>query len=389
MAHVLIGWELGGNRGHGVTIARIADRLRARGHRISFALQRADALTPEEMKGDAAWPVPLTPRLLINTAKPKTAHPATLGDIVVRLGADQPAMIGAMLASWRQLLGAIKPDLVIGQFAPFLLTAARGRVPTLACGTGFDTPPSAMARFPSLTGQPAVNREEEVVEALNAAAVAAGCRTIERLPELFGADVELPATFRELDPYAEWRTGPLVRPALALPDPELAPGNGEEVFVYAHEGVPADSPLWKGLAASRLPVRVHLPHIAYHRELEAMGLKFEPKPLPFPQIAARSRLVVSHGGHGFVCAALMAGLPQVICHYDIEKMLHGRALTRLGVGGLVPIVQIEPQPFAASLVNIYRDDAIAERARAAAPDFLRRYSQTMEESIADAVGSLA
>lgn len=390
MAHILIGWEFGGNRGHSIRISRIAERLRARGHRLSFALQRVDGLSPEDLKGGAAWPAPLTPRLLVNTSKPRSGPPATLGDIMTRLGLDSAEMIGPILKSWRQLFAAIQPDLVLAEFAPFMLTAARGRIPTLAGGTGFDTPPSAMPRFPSLTGQPPSHSEDEALDVMNRATAAAGCKTLDRLPELFHADIELPATFREVDAYSEWRTGALVRPALSVPYPEIAPPGGQEVFVYAPETLGVDAPLWKGLAKSRLPVRVHIPRVsaAYYQALREMGLMVEAEPVDFPLIGQRSRIVVSHGGHGFVCSALLSGLPQVVCHYDVEKLLHGRAVARLGVGGLVGLTQIDPDAFASSLVQIYRDDELAARARAAAPDFQSRYSQSMEESMADAADSL-
>lgn len=390
MAHVLIGWEYGGNRGHAIRIGRITDRLRARGHRVSFALQRVDALTEEELRGGAAWPAPISPRLLVNTVKGKAAQPATMGDIMMRLGLDQPDSIGPILKSWRQLLATIQPDLVVGEFAPFLLTAARGRIPTVAGGTGFDAPPSSMPRFPSLTGKEPAYDEAKALELTNAAVDAAGCRKLDRLPQLFHADIELAATFAETDPYAEWRESPRTAPALSAPYPVIAPGGGEEVFAYAPEMLPIEAPLWKGLAASRLPVRVHIPRVSaqYLEELRRMGFLVEPEPLPFPLIAQRSRLLLSHGGHGFICSGLLSGLPQVICHFDIEKLLHGRAVARLGLGGLVPMTSIEPEPFAASLVKLYRDDTMAARARAAAPDFHRRYSQTMEESVADAVDSL-
>lgn len=390
MAHILIGWEFGGNRGHAIRMARIAERLRAHGHRVSFALQRVDALSPEDLKGAVPWPAPISPRLLVNTAKPKAQPPATLGDIMVRLGLEQPDMVASVLRSWRQLLEAIQPDLVVAEFAPFLLTAARGLVPSLAGGTGFDTPPSAMPRFPSLIGQPATYDEDQALEWANAAVFQAGCRRLERLPQLFEADVELPGTFAETDPYREWRIGSLIRPALTLPYPGIAPPGGEEVFVYAPELLGIDAPLWKGLALSRLPIRVHIPRVSeeYQRELKQMGFLVEPEPLPFPLIAQRSRLLVSHGGHGFVCSAFLSGLPQVVCHYDIEKLLHGRAVAKLGVGGLVAMAQIEPQAFAASLVQLYRDEALAGRARAVAPDFQSRYPLTMEDSMAEAADSL-
>ncbi len=390
MAHILLGWELGGNRGHAVRMVQIADLLRGRGHQVSFAMQRVDGIAPEEARGSAIWPAPVTPRLLVNTARPKAASPNTMGDIMARLGCQEAETVAALLRAWRQLLAAIRPDLVIAEFAPWLLTAARGRMPAVAGGTGFDTPPSDMPCFPSLTGQKATFDEARTLEAVNAALKAVDSPGIDRLPMMFAAERELAGTFRELDGYAEWRSRPLVRPALPLPPPEIAPGGGEEIFVYAPEMVRQDAPLWQGLAAAKLPVRVHIPRVSadYHEMLRKLGFAAEPEPLPFPLIAERSRLLVSHGGHGFVCSGLLAGLPQVICHYDLEKVMHARAVAKLGLGGFVPLAAIEPEPFAASLARLYRDDALADRARAAAPGFHARNPVSMQQSMADAVEEL-
>jgi hypothetical protein len=247
-----------------------------------------------------------------------------------------------------------------------------------------------MPRFPSLTGQPPAFDEAATLDSVNQALRSVGSEPLPALPAMFAADRELAGTYRELDGYAEWRTRPLVRPALPLPPPEISAGGGEEVFVYLPELLKPEAPLWQGLAASRLPVRVHIPAVGkgYWQSLRERGFAVEPEPLPFPEIARRSRLLVSHGGHGFVCSGLLAGLPQVVCPYDLEKTIYARAVTKLGVGGFVPLTQIEPAAFAASLVNLYRDDALAARARDAAPGFQARYKAPMQQEMADAVEAL-
>jgi rhamnosyltransferase subunit B len=390
LAHILLGWELGGNRGHAVRLAQIADILKSRGHQVSFAMQRVDALSVAETGGSPVWPAPVTPRLLVNTARPQSDNPNTMGDILARLGCLEAEMVAAMLRAWRQLLSAIRPDAIVAEFAPWLLLAARGRLPAVAGGTGFDTPPSDMPYFPSLTGRPAVFEEAEILDSVNRALRSVGSEPLAALPAMFAADRELAGTYRELDGYAEWRTRPLVRPALPVPPPEIAPAAGEEIFVYAPELLKLEAPLWQGLAASKLPVRVHIPKVGetYRQGLREMGFAVEPEPLAFSTIAQRSRLLVSHGGHGFVCSALLAGLPQVVCPYDLEKTVYARAVTKFGLGGFVPLAQIKPAAFAKSLINLHRDDALADRAREAAPGFQARYSAPMQQEMADAVEAL-
>jgi UDP-N-acetylglucosamine:LPS N-acetylglucosamine transferase len=388
MAHILLGWELGGNRGHATTLLAIARALRERGHRVSYALQRMDCLSSEGEQAEV-WQAPLTPRLLLNTVKPRTAAPGTMGDILARLGFDDPALIASVIAGWDRLLGAIRPDLVIAEYAPFLLTAARARVPSVSVGTAFSAPPAELDQFPSFGGASVALSEADSLAAVNEALRRCGRGPLDAFPRVFAADRVLAGGFAELDPYRSWRRDPLVRPATGG-DVPIALQGGTEVFVYAPEQVQVTAPIWSGLAASGLPVRVHVSSVGddYRRQLTGMGLTVEERPLSFAEIGRRARLLVSHGGHGFVCSALLAGLPQVICHFDLEKFVYAKAVTDLGLGGMVSLLQIEPEPFAQSLVEVYGNDDLAGRARAAAPAFQARHDRPMEASVADAVEQL-
>src|SRR5690606_28130968 len=87
-------------------------------------------------------------------------------------------------------------------------------------------------------------------DAVNAGLAQAGEASIDALPQVFGADRSIVATFAELDPYAAARAAPLVFPDKI--DPTAMAGDGDEIFVYLPDFVPADSPVWRGLAASGL-----------------------------------------------------------------------------------------------------------------------------------------
>jgi UDP:flavonoid glycosyltransferase YjiC (YdhE family) len=123
--------------------------------------------------------------------------------------------------------------------------------------------------------------------------------------------------------------------------------------------------------------------------LSALGFEVEPRPLPFATIAARSRLLVSHGGHGFVSAGLLAGLPQVVFHYDLEKLLNGLAVARLGLGGHTALATLKPERFGPDLAALHGDDALAARARAAGERFRARAMPHADAAVVEAVGALA
>jgi UDP:flavonoid glycosyltransferase YjiC (YdhE family) len=388
MARILIGWEFGANRGHATRLTRLAGALRAGGHEVAFALQRLDAIDPGEAGGAAVWQAPVSPRLLRSVPHRRPEPMAGMADILARLGMDEPSLVAAVVRGWRQLLGATRPDVVIAEFAPFLLLAAGGRVPTIALGTGFTLPPATMPAFPRLVDAAGTD-QARLLETVNAGLAATGAEPLAALPGMFAADRAAPATFTELDPYADQRREPLARPLPA--DFGARAGDGDEIFVYAPETIAVDAALWAGLAESRLPVRVHVPRAdaRLRARLTGLGLGFEPEPLPFARIAERSRLLLSHGGHDFLCAGLAAGLPQVVFHYDLEKLCHGLAVARAGLGGHVPLAAIEPAAFAASLVRLHGDAALAARSRSAAAGFLDGSRTSIESAVAQAVIELA
>ena len=388
MARILIGWEFGANRGHAVRLAQLARLLRESGHEIAFAVQQLDALSSSEAAGAAVWQAPVTPRLLTTGQRSSIGQPTGMGDILARLGMDDATIVAAMIGAWRPLVEAIRPELVIAEFAPFLLLAARGRIPTLGVGSGFQMPPPGMSGFPQLVEGERAADEAATLAAVNAGLAAAGDPALDALPQVFAADRYVTETFAELDPYAAHRQEPLAYPAPPLGD--RIGGGGEEVFVYAPETLAPQSKLWDGLAAAGLPVRVHVPRARadVRDRLARLGFAFEPEPLPIAAIAERSRLLVSHGGHGFVCAGLAAGLPHIVCYLDLEKLLHGRALAHLGLGGHVGLPAIRPDAFGESLKRIHADEAMAARARDDAPGFRNRGQPPLEDMVVAAVATL-
>lgn len=387
MATVLIGWELGAGRGHLVRMATLARLLHARGHRPVLASQRLtrDIDLPPDV---TIWQAPLWPRLLNTSGALGGPLPNTMGDILVRMGLDRPEALADLIHAWDAIVAAVKPDVVIADYAPALLTATRGRFPTITAGLGFDLVPSHLDRFPSLTGQPAAYDEGALLAAVNTALAAVGRKPLARLPEMFEADRSFAGSFTELDPYGAVRRDPVVAPSVAHPIGEA--GGGEEVFFYADPVLLRTGPLLDGLVRSALPIRLYAPGSSadQQRQLEEHGFIVERAPVPFAQIAARSRLTMSPGGLGFLSSSLAAGVPSVAIHYDLEKALSGQAITRLQLGGHVHALQVKPDAFATSLRQLYGNDSFQRRAREFAPSFRARLNPTQEEIAVDAVDEL-
>jgi rhamnosyltransferase subunit B len=379
MARVLIGWELGGGSGHHIKIASLAETLLARGHVVAVAAQDVSAAPA----GCSAWQAPVWPGQLVTRARAVTEPPATMGDILVRLGLTEDGAMRAMLAGWDSIIASFRPDAVLAEYAPALMLAARGRVPVLATGTGFSLPPAHLDSFPAF-GEAIAADERPALAALNRELVAAGRAPLDGLPAIFAGDRTMVSSFAETDPYRGLRQeGDHVAPSIGRGMPPPC-DDGEEVFVYMRGSGGWLDRLWAGLAASGLRIRLYHPLLgdADTATLERAGLTVERRPVPFDRIAERSRLVLSHGGLGFASSALLCGLPQIIVYYDVEKQLIAQAIDAGGAGRGVRADRISQNGIAGLVRELHGDTALHARTRAAAPGYRQRMSPTVEEASA-------
>ncbi len=391
MARILMGWELGANRGHILRLLQYHDAFVAAGHHVTVALQRIDGFAVEgRTVPGAILQAPLWPRLLATAAHVDPVPVATLGDILARLGLADRGAFATMLGAWDRLLAAERPDLVVADFAPVLLSAARGRLPTISIGHGFDMPPGTMPGFPSLSGGRPLFDEAPLLAEANAGLAAAGRPPLDALPGLFAADHELAAVLPELDPYAAHRRIPPCAPALDLPLPPIADGGGDELFVYWPERAAAAALLWDGLERAGMPIRMYVPRLdsATAAAFEARGFTVEAQSMKFDRIAVRARMVLSHGGVGFTTMALLVGLPQAALHYDLEKRTQAIAIERLGVGMQTPLGQTSPDALVRDLRRLWEDRAVGPHARALAAELRARLARSPMLAALDAVDRL-
>jgi hypothetical protein len=386
MARVLLGWELGAGSGHSVRLAGVAAELRRRGHEPILAVQQT-RIAPT---GHEVWQAPLWPALLTSRGRARTLKPSTFGDVLMSVGLGEAGVVSGVVRAWEAILCGARPDLVIAEFAPGLLMAARGRVPALLFGTGFSAPAAGLDAFPSLTGDPPAHDERRLLATVNRELAAAGRAPLPALPAVFAADRTLVQVFPELDPYRAWRPeGDYSSPHVSMLAP-VADGRGEEVFLYLNGMPGALDALVAGLVGAGLKARLYDPRLGEGEiaVLERAGIACERRPLPFARIAERSRLVVSHGGMSFTCTALCAGLPHIVVPFDLEKRLTGRALTQAGLGRAQEFRDIEPEAFARLLRDAFADDAMVAAAIAAAPGFRARIPCPSAVAAVDAVDAL-
>lgn len=178
------------------------------------------------------WQAPVSralPHLALNDARFKVA---SFSDILYFVGYGHLDLLTPLVRAWEHLFQAVKPDLVICDFAPTVTLAARGGVPVIAIGDGFSQPPSAAADFPVLREEAEPQIEPAIIlDVVTRLQKARGRAVPAHLPSIVAGDREFVCILPEFDPMpapcraARWgRSAPCRRCCPAPP--------GNEVFLY-------------------------------------------------------------------------------------------------------------------------------------------------------------
>ena len=393
---VLLAWELGGGRGHTLIVGWVAEALKKRGFMPVVAVQQLESLEslPPGLNGIDCLQAPVWPGVLNPSPFWSPGRAVTLGDALAEFGLRSQSATRHVIGAWDRLLALVKPAAVIADYAPGLLLAARGAIPTIAVGEGLPSTMESFAPFRSRNEKPKYD-ESDLLEVVNECLSESSRPTLTHLPEIFMADRSCVATFTELDPYAVFRTQPNAGPWAPEWD-RSAPRDERELFGYFSMRTSFQPVVLKALqevARSGIPVRIHMPPLNDEARslLEESGITVERAPLPFAEIQRNARLVASLGSFSFVSCAMVAGIPQIVFPTAVPQKNAGTAIEKLGVGRSLIVDgenPLEPILLAQALIDAYRDEKIAARAKQLAPDFERRLEPRPEEVVAGLVEEL-
>lgn len=366
----LLAWELGQGLGHAATLAVLGEALARRGLDVVCALADPAAATAARMKGLRIVKAPQWPPVAQAYRARELRAPASqnLGQVLARTGFHDPAVIASMLRGWDAVLEQERPDLVVADFAPGLILAARGRIRSAAIGEGYSMPPRDCDSFPQLhpVRGPFLVPAERLLENVNRALAETG-RPAEA--SWFGsllADKQFPCTFPLVDPHASIRNERywgLLQPSL----PDIAaepPGIG---FVYLAADALAHAPVTQAIVKLGTPCLVFAPGapaetVALFR---GAGHKVVEVAADLSRVLPRVRAVIHRGGHGLASMALAAGRPQFALTTHQENFLTARLLKRAGVGDYERL-DTSGEGLADRLRGVFANQPMARRALALA-----------------------
>jgi len=374
MARIAFAWELGGEFGHVMSCAGLAGGLEAHGHRIAFMFRelRQLAVVPEAR----AYDIFQAPRSVHEGEGMEV--PAGYADIMLGSGFARPDEVAGMLGAWRTLFTLWRPDLVVADFAPTALIAARSLdLPRVTYGNGFFVPPRAAPlppfRFDTPVDLARLARSEATVLAnANAALQRLGARPLERLADAFECDEDFLCTFPELDHYGTRETsgywGPRVRFDRGF-DVRWPEGTGKRVFVYVKTNLPQLDALIDVLAASPHRVVAYIPGLDEARRAKLAHRRriVTDRPVKLERFLRECDLLICHGGE-IAAGALMYGIPSMLLPTHYEQFATARRIEQVGAGGWLGPGAQHPQ-----VVHAFGQLVSNPRYAVAARTFAQRY----------------
>lgn len=369
MTRVMLAWEAGAGRGHVVTLARVARALSGIAD-CDAALGWMQYAAEIEPWCAAVFPgVALPYRRKAREARGAPPN-ATWADYLNDCGFHDGERLRANVGWWLETLALRRIGLLVGDYAPCALMAARiAGIPALAIGTGYGLPPAGLPEFPVFLPEYAEREaiEAELVDVANTALGPLGLPRIEALPEIYARSGDLVCTLPMLDPYAASRD-----PAAYLPPVTdfggRSNGNGDELFCYFSTTEFANEGLVEALCACGLPVRAFLPGAddTVRARLTAAGVRTEAAPVPVGDIVRRSRLMLNSGQHGILCLGLAAGIPQVCIPQHLEHLYHARRAEQAGAARVIWPRSAAREAILDTLLSAWHDPAIVGCARSLA-----------------------
>jgi UDP:flavonoid glycosyltransferase YjiC (YdhE family) len=343
MAHIHLTWELGGGLGHVGRLKPLALALQARGHRVSLSLR--DLVQTHQLLVDLDAPKLQAP-LWLHKAMGLPPTIVSLAEVLLAGGYLEADGIRGLVSGWRDMFTMLKPDLLVADYAPTAVLAARSLgLRSITLGLGFYMPPQGQA-LPSLRDWEAVPAarlaaaEARVLTSANAVLAPFNRKPFRRVSELLLGDVPLLCTWPELDHYARGALptggrwfGPNFLPATGQA-PHWPAGIGPKVFAYLKSGHPDHEALLQALVAEGCRTLCYLPEVAAGKAPPVVSalIHYAAGPVSLDQAYKDCALCICHGGEGTFVQALLAGVPVLLLPMQVEQFLISRRVAQSGAG---------------------------------------------------------
>jgi hypothetical protein len=371
VSRILLTWELGGNLGHITPLCVLARALRERGHEVSFALR--DLRAGAELLRQDGFRVFQAPVIRVR-ATDLPPEPASYPEMLLHCGFADPSGLAASVRSWRNLFRGVGADLLVFDYAPTAMLAARGTgIPRVIFGTGFCSPPRvspmpSIRPWESIPQERLESSERRALDTANAALNVVGTSPLGAFHDLLEAEENFLTTFPELDHYPNRTGGNYIGPIQDVESgqpPRWPAIEGKKVFVYLRPNSPAFRPLAAFLRTGKAATLWFAPGMATSdaKDLQSESLRFVTEPLNIARVAGEAAAAICHAGHGTTAALLMRGVPLLLIPETVEQLLLARNVVVMGAADAITPVVLRGE-FRVRVASFVESKIVQERARA-------------------------
>ena len=373
MARIHLAWELGNGLGHVARLAPLAVELARRGHEVSMGLRDLVATRALWLPLDLAC---VQAPVFLHQTVGLPRRSASLAEIALGFGYLDGDVLDALHEGWRAQLERFGAELVVADYAPTALLAARSLgLRAVSVGLSFAIPPQGQP-LPAFRPDEALeprrldSAEARFLRSANHALRASDAAPIRLASEVFRGDRALLCTWPELDCYARGEDAPGetwfgINPA---PDAGTTPawpeGEGPRVFAYLKGGHPDLATVLRALVERGCRVLCYVPDVeaGAPAPLAHPFIAYSDAPVNLVAALKQADLCVCHAGGGTIGQSLLAGVPLLLLPMQTEQELNARAVARLGAGTMVTRRML-PE-LGAALDRALRDANVRDAARA-------------------------
>jgi len=369
--------ELGGYLGHISKITSLLQRLSALGHEVVAVLPDISFVAFMEAQ-DPPIAYLLGPKLPMPPFK-TSRDPVNLSEVLLCAGLGTDSVLTPCADVWRQLFSLLKADLILADYAPTPLLAARSMgLRAVVLGTGFSVPPPV---FPL----PAFNRrlviqeaalktsDEQLLAALNRYLAKRHGPLLNSVSDLFWQTAQVAITHApQLDHFAQGRPADTHYYGLATQMPggiraAWPAGPGKRLFAYLKTEYAGLDFLLRLLATLPLVAVIYISgdHAERFLPLQTEHLRIYLAPVDLTLLMPAADWLIYHAGSGMASQALACGKPSILIPTHYEQLFTAEALASRQLGYVLN-PHWSPAQVEASLRQALSDEAMEQRCAALA-----------------------
>ncbi len=334
MATFLCAWELGGGLGHLMRLKPIAEQLEQLNHRVIFVVQN---LSRAHFLIDAGFECLQAPVL-----KPLSgvSPPNSMAQILARRGYSDVNNLEGMVYEWIKIYRKVKPDLILTDYAPTAILAARkGQIPVAAVGGGFVFPPRdrwACNLRPWLVDESLRHIEKNIILNVNQVAKLHGFAGINRTADLFYGDNNFIFDLQETDIYKRSQCCYVIQKdePNGFPIPGWKSKNKIKVAGYLKNGFKENERIISALSKMDVEVKIVVLGMQSAVQPNTDNITLYRKPIDLSALISGSNAVLFHAG-GTIKEVVLKGKVSLLAPMQLEQFHYAQRMEKNGFGEMI------------------------------------------------------